>query len=78
MGSLPLPTYSVQASGRVVVRIMVDRNGNVTSAIPGATGTTVTNKILWDAAKEAALKAKFNTSSTISQEGTITYIFTLK
>jgi TonB family protein len=78
MGSLPLPEYSVQASGRVVVRIMVDKNGNVTSAVPGATGTTVTNRVLWEAAKEAALKAKFNTSSTISQEGTITYIITLK
>jgi len=78
MGSLPLPEYSVQASGRVVVRIMVDKNGNVTSAQPGVAGTTVTNRTLWEAAKEAALKAKFNTSSTISQEGTITYIFTLR
>ena len=39
MGSLPLPEYSVQASGRVVVKIMVDKNGNVTSAQPGVTGT---------------------------------------
>ena len=78
MGSLPLPEYSVQASGRVVVKIIVDKNGNVTSAQPGVTGTTVTNRTLWEAAKEAALKAKFNTSSAISQEGTITYIFTLK
>ncbi len=78
VGSLPLPAYSVQASGRVVVRIMVDKDGNVTSAQPGYTGTTVTDRTLWKAAEEAALKAKFNTSSTISQEGTITYIFTLK
>lgn len=79
-GALPLPSYNVQKSGKVVVRITVDRNGKVTSAIPGYQGTTVTDKTLWEAAKEAALKATFNISSTapVSQEGTITYVFTLR
>lgn len=79
-GALPIPNYSVQKSGRVVVKITVDRNGKVTSAIPGVQGTTVTDKTLWDAAKDAAFKATFNTSSTapVSQEGTITYVFTLR
>lgn len=80
MGSLAVPSYTVQKSGRVVVKITVDRNGKVTTAIPGYQGTTVTDKTLWAAAKEAALKATFNISETApaSQEGTITYIFTLK
>jgi len=75
-----VPSYTVQKSGRVVVKITVDRNGKVTTAIPGYQGTTVTDKTLWAAAKEAALKATFNISETApaSQEGTITYIFTLK
>lgn len=80
MGSLPAPDYSINKSGKVVVRIMVDQYGKVVNAIPGMSGTTVQDKTLWNAAKEAALKARFNISSTAPgvQEGTITYIFKLK
>lgn len=80
MGNLPLPEYSVAKSGTVVVRIHVDQYGNVTNALPGVKGTTVQDARLWEAAKEAALKAKFNLSASAPavQEGTITYIFTLK
>ncbi len=80
MGNLPLPDYSVQNAGTVVVRIMVDQYGTVTSAVPGARGTTVQDATLWEAAKEAALKAKFNVSASAPavQEGTITYVFTLR
>ena len=80
VGSLPLPEYGVQKSGRVVVRIMVDREGNVTDAIPGIEGTSVTDRSLWAAAKQAALQAHFNANpkAPLSQEGTITYIFKLQ
>lgn len=80
MGTLPEPEYTVNKAGKVVVKISVDQYGSVISATPGATGTTVQDKILWDAAKKAALKAKFNLSSSAPavQEGTITYIFRLK
>lgn len=79
-GNLPLPTYTEENAGKVVVRIIVDQSGNVINATPGAPGTTVSDKNLWNAAKEAALKAKFSQSSTApaAQEGTITYIFTLR
>ncbi|MDP3436771.1 MAG: TonB family protein [Bacteroidales bacterium] len=80
MGSLPEPEYNVNKSGKVVVRISVDQYGTVISATAGVTGTTVQDKTLWEAAKRAALKAKFNISSAApaAQEGTITYIFKLK
>ena len=80
MGYLPQPSYDVENAGQVVVTIKVDQYGKVTSAIPGAKGTTVQNAVLWKAAKEAALKANFNISSSapIVQEGTITYVFKLK
>lgn len=79
MGSLPLPDYSVSESGRVVVAIKVDRNGNVVYANPGVAGTTTTNSRLREAAKKAAMKAKFsvNSSAPELQEGTITYLFRL-
>ena len=80
MGSLPIPEYTVNMSGTVVVRILVNQHGAVTSATPGATGTTVQDRTLWEASKNAALKAQFNLNATAPavQEGTITYIFKLR
>ena len=80
VGSLPKPSYGTQAQGIVVVQVKVDQYGNVTEAIPGAEGTTVTDKTLWNAARNAAMKAHFNmdASAPAVQTGTITYIFKLK
>lgn len=80
VGSLPKPSYSLQVEGIVVVQVKVDQYGTVTEAIPGAEGTTVTDKTLWAAARNAALKAHFNQSASAPalQTGTITYIFKLK
>ena len=80
VGSLPKPTYNAQVEGTVVVQVKVDQYGQVTEAIPGAEGTTVTEKTLWNAARNAALKAHFNMDANAPalQTGTITYIFKLK
>ena len=80
VGSLPFPVYTVNNEGKVVVRILVDQYGKVTNAIPGVSGTTVQDRQLWEAAKEAAMKALFNISDSAPtiQEGTITYIFKLR
>lgn len=79
-GTLPRPSYPVQANGTVVVKIWVDNYGTVQKAIAGAEGTTVTDKELWNAARKAAMGASFNMSADAPamQEGTITYIFKLK
>ena len=79
-GTLPRPSYNVQASGKVVVAIWVDNYGQVQKAVPGMEGTTVSDKNLWQAARKAALGAHFNMSADAPpmQEGTITYIFNLK
>ena len=80
VGNLPRPTYSAQTEGTVVVKIWVDNYGKVTKAQAGADGTTVTDKTLWNAARNAAMSAHFNTAADAPalQEGTITYIFKLK
>ncbi len=77
---LKKPVYTSQESGKVVVKIWVDQYGKVQKAVPGADGTTVTDKALWTAARNAALETGFNMSSSAPalQEGTITYIFNLK
>jgi len=79
-GTLPRPSYNVQASGKVVVQIWVDNYGEVQKAVAGVEGTTVTDQTLWQAARKAALGAHFNMSADAPalQEGTITYIFNLK
>lgn len=80
VGSLPRPAYNVQNSGTVVVTIWVDQYGNVTKAQAGAEGTTVTDKTLWAEARKAALGAHFNQKADAPalQQGSITYIFSLK
>ena len=79
IGSLPKPAYNIQAEGTVVVRIKVDNYGNVKEAVPGYDGTTITDKTLWTAARNAALKAHFNQKADAPafQMGTITYKFKL-
>lgn len=75
--SLPKPSYNSEKSGKVVVDITVDENGNVIKAVAGGRGTTVQDKNLFDQAVAAARKAKFNPSSKgeKKQIGTITYNF---
>jgi outer membrane biosynthesis protein TonB len=65
--------------GSVAVTIKVDREGKVISAEPGARGTTNPSKCLYDAAKEAALKTKFNSDPNAPeiQIGRIIYTFKL-
>ena len=76
--SLPKPRYPGNDEGKVVVKVTVDKSGNVTAAEPGASGTTIMDQRFWDETKQAALKAKFNAdnNSTV-QQGTITYRFVL-
>lgn len=78
--SLPNPKYEYQGEGKVVVDINVDRNGNVIQAIPGVKGSTTLDDYLLAAAKEAALKAKFEQKPDAPsvQKGTITYNFVLR
>ncbi|MBR4826500.1 MAG: hypothetical protein IKZ91_01285 [Bacteroidales bacterium] len=77
---LKKPVYNSQESGKVVVKIWVDQYGKVQKAVPGVEGTTVTDKALWTAARNAALETGFTMSASAPalQEGTITYIFNLK
>jgi outer membrane biosynthesis protein TonB len=66
-------------SGIVVVKIEVDRQGNVINAVPGVKGTTNSDPCLTGPAKRAALATKFNpdTNAPVKQVGTIIYEFKL-
>ncbi|SHE37007.1 TolA protein [Mariniphaga anaerophila] len=77
--SLPKPVYPGNDEGVVVVKVTVDKNGNVTAAEPGSRGTTIMDQRFWNEARQAALKAKFNVaeSAPAFQQGTISYRFRL-
>ena len=49
--------------GRVVVKIVVDRNGRVVSATPGVKGTTNNNPCLLEPARKTAFMHKWNLDS---------------
>ncbi|MCX6259279.1 MAG: cell envelope integrity protein TolA [Bacteroidia bacterium] len=79
--SLPSPKYyDYQEGGIVVVEVRVDRSGKVIQAVPGSKGSTTLDADLLRVAKEAALKARFDTKTDAPaiQKGTITYNFNLK
>mgnify|MGYP001124986266 CR=1 FL=1 len=75
--STPKPSYPGREEGTVVVKITVDKTGKVTAAEPGQRGTTTMNPDLHDAARRAALQARFNMDENAPafQTGTITYRF---
>lgn len=78
-GSLPRPSYSIEAEGVVVVRITVNSAGTVISASIDLQGTDTDNTELRNAALNAAKKARFNAiDGTRNQTGTITYRFLLR
>lgn len=74
---LPLPEYTTLATGRVVVQITVNRQGQVIRATAGARGTTTTDRTLHRLAEEAARRARFDLKADAPEEqiGTITYNF---
>ncbi|MCQ2184475.1 MAG: hypothetical protein MJY62_03590 [Bacteroidales bacterium] len=79
-GKLPSPAYTSQETGTVVVRIWVNMYGSVEKAEVIGEKTTVTNKQLWQASREAALSTRFkqDINHPELQEGSITYVFSLK
>lgn len=73
----PKVSIGSEDKGTVVVKITVDRYGNIRSAEPGVTGSTTSNKYLLTKAKIAASSAKFdeNLKGPLITEGTITIIY---
>lgn len=75
----PIVKPNCNEEGTVVVRIEVNKIGNVVKALPGVKGTTNTAPCLLAPAKEAALKTKWNADgkAPTTQIGVIIYRFSL-
>lgn len=74
--SLPIPVYLTLGGGKVIVDILVDRNGKVISAIPRK-NKTIKDEQIFLYAKTAALRTIFNSDNSASspQKGSIHYTF---
>ena len=77
---IPIPQLNGDingAQGKVVVKVWVDRNGNVLKAECPAEGSTTTDEALVAATREAVLKARFSTDENAPEEQvvTVTIIF---
>ncbi len=68
-----------QEEGKVVVDIIVDKQGKVIRATPGARGSTTASSLLYKKAKEAALQTRFSAKPNAAEEqkGQMTFIFIL-
>jgi outer membrane biosynthesis protein TonB len=77
MKKLPSIEDNSKSIGKVVVRIVVDRDGNVVKAVPGQPGSTTIENALLEKAKQGALQTKFSPKSDGPEEqyGYITFVF---
>jgi hypothetical protein len=75
-----LPSFEDEFNepAKVAVDIMVDKNGNVTSAIVNPRGTTTTNSSIRNIALRKARELKLNAGSEDEQAGTIVFNFKLR
>ncbi|MFZ3275130.1 MAG: energy transducer TonB, partial [Lutibacter sp.] len=77
----PKPDYSIcnskYATGKIVVQIEVDKNGQVTKATAGIKGATGVDECLLRQAEKAALLRKYNKdlNAPLKQTGNILYVF---
>ena len=74
--SLPVPVYLARGGGKVVVDILVNREGRVVSASPRPS-PAITDQMIYEYARIAALRTLFNPdpASPAQQSGTIQYNF---
>ncbi len=74
---LEVPAYLCKGSGKIVVRVAVDRSGNVSKAELDPAASTAISGCMAENALLSASGARFNSSAAAAQpqRGTITYIF---
>ncbi len=75
--SRPSVTDDNRRTGKVVVDIRVDKNGNVVYASAGAKGTTITDANLLQKCEDAVRNSRLNTSETApdNQAGKVVFVF---
>ncbi len=76
--NLVTPTDDGQKTGRIAVRITINKQGIVTNAVPGVKGTTLSDRDLWQKCRDAVMGARLNQSSTAPDEQVGVVVFNFK
>jgi hypothetical protein len=78
--NLVTPNDDGQKTGKIAVRITINKEGIVVNATPGVRGTTLNDRDLWQKCKEAVMGARLNQSSTAPdlQVGVVVFNFKVK
>jgi len=78
--NLVTPTDDGQKTGKIAVRITINKQGIVVDAVPGVKGTTLQDLGLWAKCKEAVMGARLNQSDSAPdlQVGVVIFNFKVK
>jgi hypothetical protein len=78
--NLVTPQDDGQKTGKIAVRISINRGGIVINAVPGVKGTTLNDRELWQKCKEAVMGARLNQSENAPdvQVGVVIFNFKVK
>ncbi|MCD0489048.1 energy transducer TonB [Pedobacter sp. MC2016-14] len=78
--NLVTPNDDGQKTGKIAVRISINKQGIVINAVPGVKGTTLSDKDLWQKCKAAVMGAQLNQSDSAPdvQVGVVVFNFKVK
>jgi hypothetical protein len=75
--NLVTPSDDGQKTGKIAVRISINKEGLVVNAVPGVKGTTLNDRVLWQKCKDAVMGARLNQSANAPdlQVGVVVFNF---
>lgn len=78
--NLVIPQDDGQQTGKIAVRIKINKSGTVIDATPGTKGTTLNNRELWQKCKDAIMGARLTQSESAPnvQIGFVVFNFKVK
>ncbi|MEQ7802234.1 hypothetical protein ABDJ41_20730 [Pedobacter sp. ASV1-7] len=78
--NLVMPQDDGQNSGKIAIRIKINKSGTVIDATPGVKGTTLNDRELWQKCKDAVMGARLTQSESVpdTQIGIVVFNFKVK
>lgn len=76
--NLVTPQDDGQKTGKIAVRLSINKDGIVINATPGVKGTTLNDRVLWQKCKEAVMGARLNQSENAPDVQVGVVIFNFK
>jgi len=78
--NLVTPRDDGQKTGKIAVRLSINKDGIVINAVPGVKGTTLNDRELWEKCRQAVMGARLNQSDNAPdvQVGVVVFNFKVK